>query len=188
MKLFFITSDTSKPDEAQHFFPEVKLENLDLPEIQSLDPHEVITAKAESISKGYISFIPGDVGYIVGDFCCSLECQNGFPGTLVKWFEESFSDTDYGASEYNQICQLHNNFNATITVSIGLFRNFKVNIFSNTLEGVIAEPKPGFGKGIYTVFVPIGSDKTLSQMTHEERNAISPRAKCFRDLQKFLNS
>jgi non-canonical purine NTP pyrophosphatase (RdgB/HAM1 family) len=188
MNLFFVTSNTSKLIEARSFFPEIDFINRDLPEIQSLSPQAVITAKTESIPNSKIRFVPGNVGYIVDDFCFSLQCQNGFPGTLVKWFEDSFSTTDYGASEYNNICKLHNNFNATFTVSIGLFRNFEINTFSHTLEGVIVTPRLGIGKGSYTVFVPNGSDKTLSEMTHEERNTISPRGKCFQDLQKFLNS
>jgi non-canonical purine NTP pyrophosphatase (RdgB/HAM1 family) len=188
MQLYFVTSNQVKLDEAAAFFPEIKSMDINLEEIQSLDPIQVLIPKLKAI-KDSKEFLFSRAYYFVDDFCCGLECQNGFPGTFVKWFEESFSKSDYGANEYNLICKAHNNFNATITISIGLSDNYQlVKIFSHELKGTIVEPRPGVGKGIYTVFIPNRSDKTLSQMTAKERNAVSPRGICFQKIKEFLSS
>jgi non-canonical purine NTP pyrophosphatase (RdgB/HAM1 family) len=188
MKLFFVTGNEIKHNEARAYFPDIEGIKLDLPEIQSLSPLAVLIEKITPIFDSKLAEnieIDGG-GFIVDDFCAGLECQNGFPGTMVKWFEKSFDDS--GAAEFNNICRLHNNNKATITISIGWTNRNRVQTFTNKLDGTIVHPRPGVGKGIYTVFMPNGSEKTLSQMTDDEGNTISPRGKCFAELKSFLDT
>ena len=54
---------------------------------------------------------------------------------------------------------------------------------TETLEGTILEtPRGEFGFGYDSVFCVKGSDKSLAEMSLEEKNAISHRAKAFRSI------
>ncbi len=61
--------------------------------------------------------------------------------------------------------------------------------FEGLLEGKILYEKHGNGGfGYDPVFVPSGFDKTLAQMTLQEKSKISHRAKALQQLLKFLRS
>jgi len=61
--------------------------------------------------------------------------------------------------------------------------------FEGILDGRILNEKHGSGGfGYDPVFVPKGFDKTLAQMTMEEKNRISHRAKAVEKLVSFLES
>jgi XTP/dITP diphosphohydrolase len=176
--MYFVTGNKVKLAEAQAFFPSMKSIKLDLVEIQSLNAEEVMMYKLQEAAKS------GDGReYVVDDFCFGLDCLNGFPGTMVKWFEES---TKGGEADYVTITSSYQNNRASVTSSVGWTDGKQFKIFSNKISGTIVESRPGVGNGCYTVFLPNGCDKTLSQMTDNERNAISPRGKCFEELKFFL--
>jgi XTP/dITP diphosphohydrolase len=60
---------------------------------------------------------------------------------------------------------------------------------TGTLEGTIADkPRGAHGFGYDPVFIPAGSNKTLAEMTAEEKNAISHRAKAVHDLMAQVKS
>ena len=176
--LYYLTSNPVKLDEAKAYFPGIVDLKQDLDEIQSLDPIKVVHHKLDQLKT--LDLPEGE--YIVDDFSFGLDCLNGFPGTMVKWFEEALGD---GAKYYLQICEAYGNFQAKATCSVGWTNGNKNIISSFSISGNIVEPRPGVGSGCYTIFVPNGSDKTFSQMTAEERNAIGPRAMCFKTLKPF---
>lgn len=61
--------------------------------------------------------------------------------------------------------------------------------FEGTLEGkILNEPHGSNGFGYDPVFVPNGQDKTLAEMTMEEKNKISHRAKALQKLVEYLVS
>ena len=60
---------------------------------------------------------------------------------------------------------------------------------TGTLEGTIAEaPRGQDGFGYDPVFIPQGQDKTLAEMSAEEKNRISHRAIAVHDLMKNIKS
>jgi XTP/dITP diphosphohydrolase len=59
--------------------------------------------------------------------------------------------------------------------------------FSGVLDGkIINEPLGDKGFGYDPIFMPDGYDMTLAQMTLEQKNRISHRAKAFEELARFL--
>ena len=57
------------------------------------------------------------------------------------------------------------------------------------LEGTIAEaPRGENGFGYDPIFIPQGSDRTLAEMTEEEKNAISHRARALQELMQKIKS
>src|SRR3989344_9469910 len=80
MKIFFITGNKKKFDEIKALLPFIEQLNIDLPEIQDIDPHNIIKNKlleALNHKKGE---------FIVEDTSLYLDCLNGLPGPLIKWF------------------------------------------------------------------------------------------------------
>lgn len=62
-------------------------------------------------------------------------------------------------------------------------------VATGTLDGTIAEaPRGEQGFGYDPVFVPKGSTKTLAEMTHAEKNALSHRARAVHDLMTLLSA
>ena len=64
------------------------------------------------------------------------------------------------------------------------------HIFEGTLEGTIARAKAGHGGfGYDPVFIPDEfPDRTLAEITEEQKNAISHRGKALRAMAEYLNS
>ena len=70
-----------------------------------------------------------------------------------------------------------------------LIINEKEYIFEGELQGRIAEsPRGQSGFGYDPVFIPEGDTRTLAEMTIEEKNRISHRAKAMASLGEFLKT
>ena len=50
-KLYFVTGNKNKLEEARKIIPGIESMNLDLPEIQDIDPRKVIEAKLKKAGK-----------------------------------------------------------------------------------------------------------------------------------------
>src|SRR5258708_27340948 len=85
MKISFVTSNKNKYEEVSYWLRsmmpglEVEQVNLDVPEIQSLDVQEVVTAKAQTI------WAELQRPFLVDDGGLYLERFKNFPGTLSKY-------------------------------------------------------------------------------------------------------
>ena len=51
MNLYFITGNTGKFEEVKSLIPFLQQKDIDLPEIQELDPQKIITAKLQEAQK-----------------------------------------------------------------------------------------------------------------------------------------
>ena len=81
------------------------------------------------------------------------------------------------------------NRKARFITIITLIRSGHQFQFEGILDGQILNEKHGSGGfGYDPIFVPNGFDKTLAQMTMEEKNRISHRAKAIAKLVAFLKS
>lgn len=80
-KVSFITGNAGKISEAKSILGEcIEPLDMDLPEVQDIDPKKIITAKlneARRTNKG---------SFMVEDTSLFLDCLNGLPGPLIKWF------------------------------------------------------------------------------------------------------
>ena len=70
---------------------------------------------------------------------------------------------------------------------VALIIDGKLEIFNGVLEGEIATSRSGSeGFGYDPVFIPQGYDKTLAEISLDEKNAISHRGKAMRALAEYL--
>ena len=175
-KIYFITGNRNKFNEAKAIIPELEKINLDLPEIQETDPQKIINAKL------YEAFKFKKNEFVVEDTSLFFECMGELPGPLIKWFLKSM-----GNDGLFDIVSRYRNSNAKCLLSIG-YINFRREIFyfTSSLKGKIVAPAGKHGFGWDAIFVPIGFEKTFSEMKKEEKNNISMRSQAFKKLKYHL--
>ncbi|MFA5763432.1 MAG: non-canonical purine NTP pyrophosphatase [archaeon] len=177
MVLYFITGNKGKFDETKDKLSPIKIEHkdIDLDEIQSLDPKVVIEHKLKKAQK----LIDGKI--FVEDVSLEIDALGGFPGPLVKWLF-----VKPGKQGIYDICKSQNKFGAKATATIGYFDGEKIQYFEGIIKGNIVEPSGESGFGWDPIFVPAGLTKRFSEMTIEEKNSLSHRGKVLKKFKKFL--
>jgi non-canonical purine NTP pyrophosphatase (RdgB/HAM1 family) len=177
MKLFFITGNKGKFDEASKIIPELEQKDIDLVEIQSLDPKEIIQAKLEEAKKN----IQGNI--VVEDGGLYIESLNGLPGPLIKWFVKALdNDGLYKITESYQ----NKKAEAKVIIGVGL-ENGNIEFFEGLISGTIVAPRGENGFGWDKIFMPDGYDKTFAEMAMEEKNEISMRKIAFQKLKNYID-
>ncbi len=178
MTLYFITGNKSKFEEASAILPGIRQFNVELPEIQSINAREIVKTKLlEAMNHKKAEFI-------VEDTSLYLDCLNGLPGPLIKWFMKTI-----GNEGLFNIVEKFGNPNAEAKTVIGYAKNPKeVYYFEGSIKGRIVSPKGRSGFGWDPVFQPEGCSKTFAEITQEEKNKISMRRIALNKLKEFLES
>lgn len=171
--MHFITGSQGKFNEVKALMPDIEQLNIDLPEVQSTDPKEIIHAKLQAAVDS--------TECIVEDTGLYLDCLNGLPGPLVKWFIEKL--TIRGIAD---LAHKYENQRAHATTWIG-YRSPSgtVEFFEGKIPGVIVSPR-GEGFGWDAIFQPDGYAHTFGEMTREEKNSMSMRKLAVEKLQIYL--
>lgn len=177
-KLTFITGNAGKFAEAVSIIPGLVQKDIDLPEIQEIDPKKVIEAKldeAYKIEKGE---------YIVEDSSLCMDALGGLPGPLIKWFMKTI-DTDGIAS----LAELKENAHAEAVCMIGYINEHgEKQFFEGRIKGTVVSSRGTRGFGWDTIFVPEGHNKTFAEMSQEEKNEVSMRRIALDQLRIFLGN
>ncbi len=175
--MYFITGNKNKFNEAKEFLPDLEQLDIDLVEIQELDPHEIIRYKLAEAKKQK----SGE--FIVEDTSLYFEGLNGLPGPLVKWFLESLKSEGLA-----KIAISSGNTKAKAVAIIGYSgSNGKIEFFEGEVGGNIILPTGETDFGWDPIFMPNGHSKTFAEMSAEEKNKISHRKKAFIKLANQLS-
>ncbi|HEX7017880.1 MAG TPA: non-canonical purine NTP pyrophosphatase [Patescibacteria group bacterium] len=177
MPLTFITGNQGKFEEVKSLIPDVQQIDLELDEIQELDPQQVIAHKLTQA----LAHQPGPL--IVEDTSLVVDDWNGLPGPLIKWFLKSV-----GNQGLWQMASGSGHTAATAKTCIG-YADAQGNItfFEGEVKGRLAEPRGDRGFGWDNLFQPDGSDKTFAEMSLEEKNQFSMRQIAVLQLKTFLD-
>ena len=131
MSIHFVTSNAGKFQEAQAIIPELKQVDLDLPEIQGLDPKKIIEhklIKAQELQQGSL---------VVGDTSLSMSALKGLPGPLIKWFLKTI-----GVEGLAEIAQQKQDSQAVAKVVLGYADDQgQIQFFEGKISGRIVEPR-----------------------------------------------
>lgn len=161
----FITGNKNKFAEVQAILPGVQYLNIDLPELQELDPKKIIEAKLQEARKQHVGEL------IVEDTSLSLVCLNGMPGPLIKWFMQAI-----GNEGLIQLAERFENDRAEARTMIGYVdQNGVISYFEGVVTGRIVRREGVSGFGWDPVFLPDGYEKTFAEMTADEKNMVSMR-------------
>jgi non-canonical purine NTP pyrophosphatase (RdgB/HAM1 family) len=176
-QLIFVSSNPRKAEEAERIlgFPLLRVALL-LPEIQSQGVEEITRHKLEvARTKGYRRLLVEDVSL-------GFEELGYFPGPYVKWLLESAGGKGLGAIAYAL-----RNRRARAQCCAGYWDGQEAFIFLGQVNGeILVEPRGDRSFGWDAWFVPEGSKKTFSEMTPEEKDAVSHRGAAYRTLKEHL--
>lgn len=177
MSLYFITGSKHKVAEIKACIPDIEQLEIELEEIQGLDPHTVLAHKLREAQKRHSG------ACIVEDTSLYIDGMNGLPGPLIKWFFEAL-DVDGLA----RLAQMYGGTAMAKTLIGYADETGSVEFFEGDLRGHIVEPRGENTFGWNTIFVPEGYDKTFAEIGFEEKSKISMRAKAAQKLKKYLET
>lgn len=175
--IIFATGNKDKLREAEDILGiKVKGTELEVDEIQSLDPVKVAIAKARACYQKLKKPI------FIEDTSLSFEGFKGLPGTYINDF--------YKALGNEGLTELLNGKSRKAIAQVTLVyiesKNLE-HIFVGQVKGYIAEkPRGDKGWGWDPVFIPEGSSKTFGEMEEKEKNKYSMRAKALKLFKKWL--
>lgn len=177
-ELVVVSSNQGKINEVNDILgTNHKVSNLDVPEIQSLDLDEVITAKAKA------AFAKIKKPVLVTDVSLEIESMKGLPGPFVKFFLHTLG------TEGTVALIKGKSTNAKATEVEAIYDGKNLKIFKGTMTGtLVAKNRGKNGFGFDKVFVPDGYKKTYAEMPTNLKNQISHRAKALTKLKKYLSS
>ena len=178
-RIFFATTNEGKIREAQEILGvKVNGTSLEIEEIQSLDPLNVAVAKA----RAYFDALKEPL--FVEDTSLSFEGLNGLPGPYISDMakalgNEGLAELIKGKSRKAQ---------AQVTL-VFVDSKGKEHSFIGVTEGTIAvSPKGEGGFGWDPIFIPEGEKRTFGEMSLEEKNKYSMRAKALMAFKEWLSS
>ncbi|PIR98333.1 MAG: non-canonical purine NTP pyrophosphatase [Candidatus Colwellbacteria bacterium CG10_big_fil_rev_8_21_14_0_10_41_28] len=176
MKLIFITGNEGKLKEVQSVLPDVEGLDIDLDEIQSLDPHEIIEHKLQEAYKHQ------DGEFIVEDTSLHVESMGGLPGPLIKWFMKTV-----GNEGLVKMAKAFGDTRAEARTIIGYAKDKdNIEFFEGVVKGELVDARGDGGFGWDPIFLPEGYDKTFGEMDPEEKNQakVSMRRKALNQLKE----
>jgi XTP/dITP diphosphohydrolase len=180
MKAIFVTTNDNKRREVQEILGfELERADLDLPEIQAIEPAEVAAQKAraarEALGEPQIPVLVEDSGLMV-------DAWDGFPGALTKWLMQSV-----GNEGLLRMLSPGEDRSARAVCVVALAEtDGTVRTFRGEVPGALAQrPRGAGGFGYDPVFVPGWSSMTYAEMG-EGKNADSHRARAFRAVREWL--
>ena len=180
MKAIFVTTNEHKRREVQEILGfELERADLDLPEIQAIDPAEVAAEKASAAREALGR--PG-LPVLVEDSGLMVDAWDGFPGALTKWLMSSVGNEgllrmlpEGGDRSARAVCVV------ALAEADGTVRTFRGEV-----PGTLAqEPRGSGGFGYDPVFVPWWSSMTYAEMG-EGKNRDSHRSRAFRAVREWL--
>lgn len=157
--------------------PLVKI-SVHIDEIQSLDDVEIVRHKALA------AYNHVQRPLIVDDTALHVNAWNGFPGPFIKHIVDAG-----GMKLFLTMMQGVTDRRASFTTTIGYYDGQKFHHVIGTAHGEIANRiRGGKGWGINGIFIPDSSTQTYGEMSIQEKNSLSHRAKATLALKELLET
>ncbi len=171
-----ITHNINKYEEMKRIIPNLKMHNMEYPEIQSKSVEEVV-----EFALNYVGdIIEGD--FIIDDSGLFIESLNGFPGVYSAYVFETI-----GNRGILRLMENEKNRNAYFKTVIGVrFQGVNYKLIGICHGSIAYEERGTNGFGYDPIFIPEGKEKTFAEMSKEEKNRVSHRGKATRKLEAFL--
>jgi XTP/dITP diphosphohydrolase len=188
MKVVFATNNQNKIHEVKEFLPK-SFELLGLEDIgfQGKIEETGSTLEENSLLKAKTVFEFCGIATIADDTGLEVEALGGAPGVYSARFAGSNCSSRDNINKLLLLLQNKTNRNARFTTIFTFMDKDKIEQFEGSVEGEIASGIIGEqGFGYDPVFIPKGQALTFGQMTLEEKNKYSHRARSLQKLIDFL--
>ena len=178
--LVFVTENKHKLNIARKKLSDFKIEHVDftIPEIQSMDPREIVRHKLT------VAYEKVQKPCFVWDVSFGLNCLNGFPGPLIKWFFETVGD--------ERICRIADEFGdrgCGYQTVLGYFDGTDTHFLEVSRKGSVPErPRGTNGFDWDTIFVPQNEDRTYAEMSFEEKHEHAVAGELLDKFNSFLHN
>lgn len=188
MQLVFASNNRNKIREIHHIlgnsFSLISLYDIGLSEdIPENEP----TLEGNALAKA--RYIHGATGLSVfaDDTGLEVDALGGIPGVNSARFAGEAKNSDANIEKLLLMLKGIDNRNARFRTVIALIHEGMEYLFEGTVRGVIIREKRGNeGFGYDPVFMPEDKNLTFAEMSLDEKNRISHRARAFEKLREFL--
>lgn len=190
MRLCFATNNSHKLEEVKALAGS-GFEIVGLNEIGCHEelPEDQLTLEANSLQKANHVFTHYGVACFADDTGLEVEALNGKPGVFSARYAGNHKNSTDNIRLLLQNLNNQLNRKARFRTVITLVQHTGIHQFEGIVEGQILDACQGEGGfGYDPVFLPVGFAKSMAEMTTEEKNRISHRAKAFLKLMAFLNN
>ncbi len=172
-RFVLVTGNQGKLAEARRIVgPWLEAEEIDLPEIQSLDLVEVLRAKAQEGWRRVGKTL------VVEETGLDLTALGGFPGPLVKWMLEAV-----GAEGIARTALALGEDRVVVRCALLWFDGHREVVAEAAVPGrLVLPPRGAGGFGWDPVVVPEGLEQTYAELGAEAKDAIGHRGKAWRAL------
>ncbi len=190
MNICFATNNQNKLKEIRSLIGE-RFNILSLSDIGCNEelPENQETLAGNSLEKAQYVYDHYKVNCFADDTGLEVAALNGEPGVYSARYAGSQRNSEDNMRLLLERLAPMDNRDARFKTVISLIIEGEVNQFEGKVEGRIIENLRGLqGFGYDPIFVPENADKTFAEMTLDEKNRLSHRAKAIHQLTHFLNN
>ncbi len=190
MKIVIATNNIYKVEEIRHALHR-RIELLTLGDIGFAGdiPESGNTLEANAIQKARYIHDRYGISCFADDTGLEIAALNGEPGVYSARYAGEDCCFENNIRKVLEAMRSIPNRQARFRTIIALILTDKPVIFEGIVNGAISIEKRGsHGFGYDPIFQPEGMDKTFAEITLEEKNKISHRAKAIRKLADYLDA
>ena len=189
MKLVFATQNENKAQEIQSLLPEY-FKIITLKDIRCFDeiPETAETLEGNSLLKASFISETYNLNCFADDTGLEIEALDNRPGVYSARY--AGPEKSAAANINKVLLELEGKIarNAQFRTLITLILNKSTFSFEGIVRGeIISEKRGENGFGYDPIFVPEGEIRTFAEMSLEEKNKHSHRARAFQKMIEFLN-
>jgi XTP/dITP diphosphohydrolase len=191
MELIFATHNKNKLKEVQSLVPaSIKVISLDNLNMTDEIPETGHTLVDNALIKARTIFALYKKPVIADDTGLDVEALNGAPGVYSARYAGEPSNADNNMTLLLHHLETTTNRAAHFkTVIAYIDAEGKEQLFEGRVDGEIIEERRGDkGFGYDPIFVPVGYNKTFAEMSAEEKNSMSHRARALQAFSEFLKT
>ncbi|MEZ0322797.1 MAG: RdgB/HAM1 family non-canonical purine NTP pyrophosphatase [Hydrogenothermaceae bacterium] len=200
MQILLATTNEGKIRELKKLFEGIDIEILSLKDFENRieveEDRETFLENAIKKAKEYALYY--NMPVLAEDSGLVVDALNGYPGVYSARFYgiefggkfdiESLSKDEKNIQKVLKLMENEKNRSARYVSVVAFYSPEGFGIFSEGVcEGEITDkPVGSMGFGYDPIFRPLGFDRTMAQLTVEEKNKISHRGKAFYKLKEKL--
>ena len=189
MKLVFATQNENKAQEIQSLLPEY-FKIITLKDIRCFDeiPETAETLEGNSLLKASFISETYNLNCFADDTGLEIEALNNRPGVYSARYAGPDKSSNANINKVLLELEGKTSRNAQFRTLITLILNKSTFSFEGIVRGeIISEKRGENGFGYDPIFVPEGEIRTFAEMSLEEKNKHSHRARAFQKMIDFLN-
>jgi XTP/dITP diphosphohydrolase len=190
MKLVFATHNHNKAKEIQALVPEgITIVTLD--DLQCFEdiPETAPTLEGNAIQKAEYIVNQFNLNVFADDTGLEVEALNGEPGVISARYAGEQRDSNQNMDLVLEKLNGIENRNAQFRTAIALYWEGEMHLFEGIVKGTMRTEKSGDeGFGYDPIFEPENCGKTFAEMSLDEKNKMSHRARALEKMIAFLTT